>query len=223
MSAPFVLAIGNKRYSSWSLRPWLILKHLGVPFEEVVIPLRAPASDDLKRRYCPSGRVPTLHHGSNVVWESLAIAEYLAEVFPEAGLWPDDPADRAFARSISHEMHAGFTGLRQNMPCNVAVDFPEMPRTPEAERDIARIEAIWSEARARHAADGPFLFGRFGIADAMYAPVTIRFRAYGVKPAGEAGRYVETMLGLAAMTEWIAAGRAESWRIEVYEPPFKGR
>lgn len=217
----FLIAIGNKRYSSWSLRPWLVLKHLGVEFEEVLVPLRTPGSDALKRRYCPSGRVPTLHHGKVVVWESLAICEYLAEIFPDRGLWPRDVADRADARAISSEMHSGFRGLRENMPCNVAVSMPEKPRTSATENDIARISSLWEDRLGRH--DGKFLYGDFTIADAMYAPIAIRFRAYGVKLPERSQKYAEMMLALPSMVEWIEAGKSETHRIEVYEPPFPPR
>ncbi len=220
-SASFLLVIGNKRYSSWSLRPWLLLKRLGVAFEEILVPLRTPEAEDLKRRNCPSGRVPTLHHGNVIVWESLAICEYLADLFPDRLLRPADPGKRAEARSIACEMHAGFTALRSNMPCNVAISMTDKSRNKDVDRDIARIEAIWTKCREAHSQSGPFLFGHFTIADAMFAPVAIRFRAYGVELPGRAGEYGKTMLALPAMQEWIEAGRNETWRVTVYEPPFE--
>lgn len=214
----FKLLIGNKNYSSWSLRPWLLLKQADIPFEEILIPLY---QGDYKARILdlsPSGKVPCLIDGNVAVWDSLAIAEYLAELYPSLHLWPDDPAARAEARSISAEMHAGFTNLRSQMGMNLRRHVPGTVPTPSAQADIDRIEHIWQHCRQRHADAGPFLFGRFSIADAMYAPVCARFRSYSVplQPASQA--YVDHMLELPALREWYAAAEAEPHVIACLEP-----
>jgi glutathione S-transferase len=211
------LVIGNKNYSSWSLRPWLLLRQSGIPFSEVRIPLYRPDTLDELRAWSPSGLVPLLQDGECKVWDSLAIAEYLNERFPELQLWPADSAARAMARSVSAEMHAGFGALRQAMSMNIRGRYPEQGRTPECLRDIARIQAIWNDCRSRHGADGDFLFGHFSIADAMYAPVALRFQTYAVALEGAARDYAETMLALPAMQEWIAAAMTETERIEMFE------
>ena len=213
------LVIGNKNYSSWSLRPWLVLKQAGVPFEEIFVPLYEPGSKEKILQYSPSGKVPLLIHGKVKVWESLAIAEYLAELFPKAKLWPADIADRAWARAISQEMHAGFTALRTHMPMNVRSSYPGHGRHPEVDKDIARVSAIWRECRERFKNRGEFLFGHFTIADAMYAPVVFRFKTYGVPLSGLEKDYFETMLNLPAMKEWAQVGLKETQRIaqsEIY-------
>ncbi len=174
------LIIGNKRYSSWSLRPWLLLKQAGIPFEEIKIYLFKDDTDQKIRQYSPSGKVPALVDGQLTVWESLAICEYIADKFPEKKLWPDNPIAKAVARSISHEMHAGFMNLRQNMPHNCAVVNPMKDIPPLVKKDIARIEEIWISCRKNYGKGGDFLFGSFSIADAMYAPVVNRFVTYGV-------------------------------------------
>ncbi|EWY39216.1 glutathione S-transferase [Skermanella stibiiresistens SB22] len=205
------LVIGNKASSSWSLRPWLALKRIGAPFLEITIPLRQPDTKAEILGYSPAGKVPVLIDGDLTVYDSLAILEYLAESFPEAGLWPDDRAARAIARSISAEMHSGFADLRKNMSMDVTDKHPGEGRTPETLNDIARITQVWRDARARFGADGPFLFGRFGVADAMYAPVCTRFDTYGVELDDVGQAYVTTILGLPEMREWYAAGAAEPW------------
>jgi glutathione S-transferase len=205
------LIIGNKRYSSWSLRPWLALAQNGIPFEEILIPLYRPESKAAILRHSPSGKVPALIDGAVTAWETLAILEHLAERFPDKGLWPHDPAARAKARSISAEMHSGFAALRDELPMDVFADEPGRARSPATEADIARITGIWRQCRAEAAADGPFLFGSFGAADCMYAPVAVRFDRYGV-PLNPACRdYVDAVLGLPAMQRWIAAARGEPW------------
>jgi glutathione S-transferase len=197
-----LLIVGNKNYSSWSLRPWLALKALGVAFDEKRIALYRPGAKEEILRYSPAGRVPILHDGKTVVWDSLAILEYLAERHPQ--LWPRDPGERARARSISAEMHSGFAKLREHMSMNIRKRYPGKGRTPEVLKEIERIQAIWSEAR------GPFLFGAFGAADAMYAPVVLRFRTYEVELQPTARRYADAVLALPAMREWIAAAERES-------------
>ena len=193
------LVIGNKNYSSWSLRPWLAMKVLGIAFDEIRISLYGPGSKERILQHSPAGKVPILKDGATLVWDSLAIIEYVAERRPQ--LWPTDPAERARARSISAEMHSGFAPLREHMSMNVRKRYPGKGRTPEVEKDIARINEIWGDAT------GPFLFGEFTAADAMYAPVVLRFRTYGVE--GPNRRYMDAMLSLPAMHEWIEAAERE--------------
>lgn len=212
-----ILVIGNKRWSSWSLRPWIALAQAGIAFDEILVPLRTEEAIALKKRWCPSGTVPVLHHGDLAIWESLAICEYVAETFPDAKLWPEDRAARAVARAVSNEMHAGFRDLRTHMTMNVARSWPGIGHTPEVDRDIARITSIWNSCRGTFGAGGPFLFGRFSIADAMFAPVCFRFQTYAVALDGPAAAYCDAMLDLPAMKAWQEAGRAEPWRIPAYE------
>jgi len=214
--ADFTLVVGNQNYSSWSLRPYLALKHVGVPFELVVVPLRHGDTSERIKRQSPSGRVPALRHGDLVVWDSLAICEYLAERFPSAGLWPADSAARAVARSISAEMHSGFTALRNTLPMNIRAERrKEIPEDVAA--DIARIREIWRDTRQRFGEGGRFLFGAFTIADAMYAPVVTRFRTYGVTLEGEEVAYAQAVWDLPALREWADAARKEEWVIQAYE------
>ena len=217
--AKLTLVIGNKNYSSWSLRPWLALRMAGLDFDEVRIPLYTPGSHDAILRHSPAGRVPVLRDGDATIWDSLAICEYVAELAPQAGLWPDDRAVRAHARSISAEMHAGFTALRTAMPMNLRIERASLAAPPPAtvEADIARITAIFEECRARHGAAGDFLFGRFTIADAMFAPVATRFRSYSVTLPPRAQAYADAIWSLAPMREWVAAGVAETERLADYE------
>ncbi|WP_324779642.1 glutathione S-transferase family protein [Thiobacillus sedimenti] len=211
------LVIGNKNYSSWSMRPWLVLRQADIDFKEVRIPLYWPESAAQLTAWSPSGKVPALHDGEIKVWDSLAICEYLAERFPEKQLWPADATARAVARSISAEMHAGFAALREHLSMNVRARYPGAGRTAESLADIARIVTIWTDCRARFGAGGDFLFGRFGIADAMYAPVVLRFRTYGVELAGAARAYADAVLALPAVQEWVADAVAETERIERFE------
>ena len=215
--AEFTLYIGNKNYSSWSLRPWLLMKQAGLAFDEVVIPLYTPTAKQEILRHSPSGRVPCLKHGDITVWDSLAIAEYLADLFPQAQLWPADPDARAVARGAAAEMHAGFAALRQNMPMNLRAAFPGQGLSPAVQEDINRITALWRDCRRRFAGHKPLLFGDFSIADAMYAPVVARFATYAV-PLGEDARdYVRLILELPAMREWIEAAKLEPWTIPQFE------
>jgi glutathione S-transferase len=205
-----ILSIGNKNYSSWSLRPWLVLKHLGVPFEEAHVPLKRPDGRAMIRaRHSPSGRVPALQHGSLVIWDSLAIVEYLADIFPHADLWPQTRDARAVARAVSAEMHAGFATLRRDMPMNIRKRHPGMGRTAQTLIEIDRIVELWRDCRARFGQSGPFLFGQFTIADAMYAPVVTRFETYAVKLEDDAAAYCQTVLALPAMREWARAALDE--------------
>ncbi len=211
------LVIGNKNYSSWSLRPWLLLRYFDIPFEEIYIPLYAPGSKEELARNSPSGLVPALKDGDLTVWDSLSIGEYLNEQFPAKGMWPEDPSERALARSVSAEMHAGFGALRQAMSMNIRARRPGRGRTSESLADIERIVSIWSECRARNRAKGPFLFGDFTIADAMFAPIVLRLQTYEVPLEGDAKEYANAILALPAMKEWIAAAAVEKERIAIFE------
>jgi glutathione S-transferase len=203
------IVIGNKNYSSWSLRAWLFLKHTGAPFREIRIGLDEPDTRARILAHSPTGRVPALIDGSLTIWDSLAICEYLAEKFPEARGWPDDRAARATARSVSAEMHSGFQALRNELPMNIRAQRRVEPGAA-ARADIARVISIWEDSRARHGKDGPWLFGRFSIADAMYAPVAFRFETYGVAVGGAAAAWATALRNHPAALEWAAAGRAET-------------
>ena len=212
------LVIANKNYSSWSLRAWLLLREAGIPFEEEIIGFNAPDFSERVRRYSPVGRVPVLVDGEAVVWDSLAIAEYLAETFPDKKLWPDARLARARARSICAEMHAGFAHLRERMPMNCDASLPLGRLEIAVQRDIDRVVQIWDDARASYGSDGPFLFGRFSIADAYFAPVVWRLVTYGIPLPEPANAYVETMCGLASMKDWLAGARAEKDFVAFDEP-----
>ncbi|HLI19834.1 MAG TPA: glutathione S-transferase family protein [Stellaceae bacterium] len=218
--AEFTIYLANKNYSSWSLRGWLMLKRSGVAFEEVVIPLRQEKTRQSILARTPAGKLPTLVHqrpgGEVTVWESLAIGEYLAELFPHAGLWPKDAPARAHARAISNEMHAGFLPLRRHFPMNMRQVF-DRESNPEVEADIERIAAIWRAARHRYGGGGAFLFGDFTIADAMFAPVVSRFRTFKIALDSEAEAYAEAIAAWPAYQEWLAAARAEPWTIPEWE------
>jgi glutathione S-transferase len=212
------LVIGNKNYSSWSMRPWVALRATDVAFEEVFIPLYTGAADKEKiLSFSRSGKVPVLIDGDVTVWDSLAIIEYAAERFPEARLWPEDRASRAHARSISAEMHSGFAALRNECGMNLHRPVKPIALSDDARANIARIQQIWTECRERCGKAGPFLFGAFSGADAMYAPVVHRFRTYAIEVAPEAAAYMETMMGLPAFQEWTRAGLAETLVIERFE------
>ena len=217
MATP-TLVIGNKAYSSWSLRPWLLMKHAGIAFDEVRIPLFQQDSKKKILGYSPAGRVPVLVDGSLTVWDSLAICEYLAEKHPEKRLWPADIRARTNARSISAEMHSGFVNLRGQMAMNVRRRMPGRGRTPEVLAEISRIEAMWNDCRARFGAGGSFLYGEFSVADAMYAPVVSRFHTYEVELKGAARAYAEFVYAFAAMQEWISGANSETEFISEYEP-----
>lgn len=211
----YTLVIGDKNLSSWSLRPWLALKHCGIPFAEVCIRLRQPDSKAEILRHTPAGKVPALKTRTGVVWESVAILEYLAERHPEHRLWPQGEEARAAARSISAEMHAGFATLRNDMSMDLLSLLPSPPISAALEADITRVAAIWKETRSRFGKDGPFLFGAFSNADAMYAPVATRFRTYGVDLAhfgdnGTASAYAAAILALPAMADWTEGAREET-------------
>jgi glutathione S-transferase len=210
------LVIANKLYSSWSLRPWVLLKTLGIPFDEIVIPLRQPDSRDRVLEYSPSGKVPALIDGDIVVWESMAIVEYLAEAYPDKAIWPNDPKARACARAISNEMHGGFQPLRQSCAMHLGARFATPPLTDPLKANIDRVEDIWSGTRNRFGSGGPYLFGAFSAADAMYLPVVTRFETYQI-PVREATRaYMDTMLAHPEFVSWREAALKESWTIPDY-------
>jgi len=211
------LIIGNRNYSSWSLRAWLAMEATGQEYDEVVIPLNRPETTTEILRWSPTGRVPALRIGDIVLWDSLAICEHLAETHPDAGLWPAEPVARAAARSVVAEMHSGIVALRKHMPMNLRASYPGSGREPGVDEDIARITSIWEECRKSHGADGDLLFGRFTIADAFYAPVVSRFLTYGVSPGGVAGQYMEAVWALPAMRDWAEKARAEPWSAERYD------
>ncbi len=220
----FTLILGNKAYSSWSLRGWLLLKRSGAAFEELVVPLDRPGFKAAILAHSPSGRVPALAAGELTIWDTLAIAEYLHERYPDAGLWPEDPAARAVARAVTAEMHAGFAALRERLP----MDLKRAPLAPGGYdtgdaalgTDIARIAEIWTDCRARfgavHPGDGRFLFGEFGAADAFYAPVATRLHSYGVALEGAAAAYQDALLAWPDLVAWTEAAQAEPWVIETF-------
>lgn len=211
------LIVGNKTYSSWSMRPWLVLKEFAIPFEETVVPLYRPESKPELLAHSPAGKAPSLRHGEILVWDSLAIIEYIAETFPDHAIWPKDRAARALARSLSAEMHSGFVALRKECPMN----FRRAPKAIEPSEkvapDVARIDAAWQDARARYGKDGPFLFGAFSAADAMFAPVVCRFAIYGLDVSPESRAYMSAIQALPSWKEWENDARAESWVIEQFE------
>lgn len=215
--ADLTLVIGNKNYSSWSMRPGVLMRAKGIDFDELQIPLRQPDSAERKLRYSPAGKVPVLIAGELRIWESMAIMEFLAERFPDRGLWPADEKARAVARSVSAEMHAGFEALRTHMPLNCRARHPGGGREPGVREDIERVRELWRDCRSRFGQDGDFLFGEFSIADAMFAPVASRFQTYAVELEGDESAYAGAVLAHPAVTEWMTAGQAEPWTIAEYE------
>jgi glutathione S-transferase len=201
------LYVGSKRYSSWSLRPYLALAHSGADFETKTILLDQPDTKANIAAVNPAARVPVLHHDQQIVWDSLAICEYVAELYPDAHLWPTARSERARARSVSAEMHSGFPALRREMPMDVLSTKPGKGHTPDALADARRVQVIWREALA--ASSGPFLFGAFSIADAMFAPVATRFVTYGVELDASCRAYVDAIYALPAMTAWLADAARE--------------
>jgi glutathione S-transferase len=203
------LVIGSKRWSSWSLRPWIALRQAEIPFDEVLVPLRRPDTRARALEYSPSGKVPVLRDGATTVWDSLAILDYIDRRFPGAELWPADLSALACAKSISAEMHAGFAALRRELPMDIGADPPTPALSDEAGADVARIMALWRDARTRFGGAGPFLFGRFTNADAMYVPVATRFETYRIELDAASREYMRALLTLPAMEEWRRAARAE--------------
>jgi glutathione S-transferase len=214
------LVIGNKNYSSWSLRPWIAMKMAGILFEEVVISLEATDFKERVLKFSGSGKVPVLIDGDVQVWESLSILEYLADKFPAARLWPSDTAARAHARTVASEMHAGFVPLRQQCPMNVWRPVKKDALTPEVAANVARLDALWTDCRKRFGQDGPFLFGPFGAADAMYAPVVSRFHTYAIDVGPAARAYMDAVMALPAWSEWRVAALKETWVLPHNEPDW---
>lgn len=203
------LYIANKNYSSWSFRPWMALTAAGIDFEEVLIPFDYPAGNPEIKAVSPSGRVPLLQHGSLKIWESSAIIEYVGELYPDAGLLPADRAQRAVARAVSMEMASGFRALRNACPMNIRRPKGKIGLPDEVAADILRIESIWRDLRQQ--SGGPFLFGRFSGADAMFAPVVNRFDIYDLVTSGDTLDYISAMKAHPAWRKWEAAARAEPW------------
>ena len=211
------LIIGNKNYSSWSMRPWIAMKQIGLAFEEVVIPMNQPETRARMLEHSPTGLVPTLIDGDVTIFETIAILEYLNDRHPDAGLWPRDIGVRAHARAISAEMHAGFAALRRDCPMNIRRPVRKHLPSPEGLAQAQRVDALWTDARRRYGAGGPFLFGSFTAADAMYAPVVNRLHTYDVPRSPTAQAYMEAIMALPAWKEGEAASRAEPWVIDKSE------
>jgi glutathione S-transferase len=209
------LILGNKNYSSWSFRPWLALKVAGIPFEETVLPIYIAGAREKILEHSPSGKVPVLVDGAVHVWESLAIIEYAAERFPGAGLWPLQREVRAHARAVANEMHGGFLPLRRACPMNMRREPGATALSADVLANVARIDEIWTDCRARYR--GPFLFGAFGAADAMFAPVVSRFHSYAVAVGPVARAYMDTVMALPAWTEWQTAAAQERWVLPEFE------
>ncbi len=212
------LVIGNKNYSSWSMRPWVLMKQLGIAFDEVLLPFNSGKWDAQIERWSPSRLVPVLWNGDLSVWDTMAIAEALHEWFPDAGVWPRDASARAYARSAAAEMHSGFRDLRAHMPMNIRASLPGMGMTPEVQLNIDRIELLWGEARRRHGRGGPFLCGAFTAVDAMFAPVVMRFATYGVVLGAEAEEYCAGMLAAPGIRAWIEEAKEETEIVPEDEP-----
>jgi glutathione S-transferase len=210
-----LLTMGNKNYSSWSLRPWLLMKHVGLEFAERVIPLDTPEFERDVGAMSPTRRVPVLRHGALLVWDSLAICEYACELSGRG--WPRPRDARAIARAVCAEMHSGFPNLRSQWPMNARATGRSTAPSPERSAEITRIENIWAECRTRFGSDGPWLFGEFSVADAMYAPVVLRLRTYGAQVREGTVEYMNGVLADAHLREWLSAAAAESWTIEASE------
>ena len=211
------LVIANKAYSSWSMRPWLVMTHFGLPFEEVVVPMGQADTRDTMLRYAPTGKCPSLHRGDIAVWDSLAIIETLADLHPDAPIWPRDPAARAHARSVSAEMHSGFMALRGEAPMNIRRPVRPIALGAAALADAARLCEAITEARTRFGAGGDFMYGAFCAADAMLGPIVNRFHVYGVAVPAPVRAWMDAMMGLPAWRAWARDAAAEPWRLERYE------
>lgn len=214
---PLTLVIGNKNYSSWSMRPWFAMKGAGIPFEEIVVSLYVPGGREEILKHTPSGKVPCLIDGGVTVWDSLAIMEYLNEKFPGKQLWPQDGVARALARSVSAEMHSSFQSLRSECGMNVRRKPARRDLAEQTLADIARIQQIWADCRSRYGAGGPFLFGAFSAADAMYAPVVSRFVSYAIDVTPASRAYMDAIAALPAWREWAEGAAMEPWVIEKFE------
>ena len=221
------LFIGNKNYSSWSMRPWVLMRQAGIPFEEVLVRFDSfDAGSQFKQALAdvsPTGKVPVLQDGELIIWDTLAIAEYLAETFPEKRLWPQDVAARARARSVCAEMHAGFSALRSHCPQNIEASLPEVGAQiwrdqPAVRADVARLVTMWRELLSAHG--GPLLFGKFSIADAYFAPVCLRLKTYALTVPADIAAYVERVAALPGVADWIAQARAEQ-DFRAFEEPYR--
>lgn len=206
------LLIGNRNYSTWSLRPWLVLKHFDIPFEDEVLQLSGPGWRETLAARSPTGKVPVLIDGDLMVPETLAIIEYLADAFPEKPIWPTDRRDRALARAAASEMHAGFSGLRNHAPMNLRASHPGKVDVETVRKDLQRVESLWGELLAR--SGGPYLFGAFTAADAMFAPLATRLRTYDLPVSDTARRYVEAIYALPAFQDWLAMALQEPWIVD---------
>jgi len=213
--APLTLVIGNKNYSSWSLRPWLFMKHVGLEFEEILVPLDTPDTREQIDRYTPSGRVPVLRQGTLCVWDSLAICECVAEISGKG--WPQAREARAVARAVCAEMHSGFATLRSLWPMNARARNRRTAVTAPLEADVERIDESWNDCRGRFGGGGPWLFGEYSVADAMYAPVVLRFNTYGARISQTARWYMASVLEDPALQEWLQAAKQETWTIATDE------
>ena len=214
---PLGLVIGNKAYSSWSLRPWLLMGAFHIPFEETVVNIYDEAGKKKLKKLSPTGKVPVLVDGDVQVWESLAIMEYLAEKYPGKNIWPKTKAARAYARSLANEMHAGFMALRQNCPTNFRREPKAIELTPDALANVARLEAAWTQARAKYGRGGPFLFGKFCAVDAMFAPVVNRLHIYEIPVSPATRAYMDAIMALPAWSAWHKDAAKEKWRVEKYD------
>ncbi len=211
------LVIANKNYSSWSFRPWILMRHFGLVFDEIVIPMAQENTRAEMLRYSPAGKCPSLRDGEIVVWDSLAIIEYVAELHPRLPIWPRPRAARAQARSLAAEMHSGFMDIRQLLPMNMRRPVARRELTPEASADVARLEQAFAQARGEFCQAGAFLFGDFSAADAMFAPVVNRLHVYDVTVTAATRAYMDAMLALPAWQEWRAQAEVETWIIDKYE------
>ena len=211
------LVIANKTYSSWSMRPWILMRHLGIAFEEIVVPLRRETTREEILRFSPAGKCPVLLDGALTIWESLAIIEHLAERVPDRAIWPRDPAARALARSLAAEMHGGFQGLRAHLPMNLRRPVGPRALTPAAAADVERLERAFADARARFGGGTGFLFGAFGAVDAMFAPVVSRLHTYDVPVGAPTRRYMDACMELPAWRAWAADAVREPWRIAAFD------
>lgn len=223
MNSGLTLVIGNKAYSSWSLRPWLLLKHAGMDFSELRIPFHSDRWQREIHQHSPSGKVPVLKDGPLTVWDTISICEYVNERLTGGRSWPQEPDARAVARSVSAEMHSGFPQLRHSLPMNCRRRFPGFPMSDDVAMDIARIVEIWRMCRHTFGDSGPWLFGEFSIADAMFAPVALRFHGYDVRLSGTEAAYVDTVLQDDAIREWIGAAAEETEIVpeEEVEAPYE--
>lgn len=213
------LVIANKTYSSWSFRPWILMRHFGAPFDEIVVPLAQENSRAELLRYSPTGKCPCLLDGEIIVWDSLAIIEYIAESFPDHAIWPRPRAARAQARSLAAEMHSGFMGLRSHLPMNMRREVRKYALTPEATADAARLDQAFAQARVGFGENGPFLFGEFSAADAMFAPMINRLHVYDVAVTPQTRAYMDAMMALPAWRDWSVGAAAEDWTIAKYNIP----